>query len=254
MKMFAFSESALTPTMKPRDVCKMYSPAFVSFGILIDPLAASMEQYPDDRCEIGAVPYRRFSLVLDERLRILATMPFGEHADHVRQLTQFLETLPAIAHDIPAAPVLIVPRVFDFKFCRVLIEYYESHCGEVSGLMQDEDGLTVHKVDYSHKRRRDQEILDESLRKTAKYRIHDCVVPEIQKAFQFRATRIERYIVACYDSATGGQFHAHRDNTTKGTAHRKFAVSLNLNSEFDGGNLRFPEFGAQTYKAPQGLA
>ena len=84
-------------------------------------------------------------------------------------------------------------------------------------------------------------------------RIHDRLVPEIFKAFQFKATRIERYIVACYEAETGGHFRAHRDNTTKGTAHRRFAVSLVLNTgEFEGGNLRFPEFGRQTYCPPAG--
>ena len=50
--------------------------------------------------------------------------------------------------------------------------------------------------------------------------------PQIERAFQFRATRIERQIVACDDSAERGFFRAHRDNTTQGTAHRRFAVSL----------------------------
>jgi hypothetical protein len=191
--------------------------------------------------------------VLDERLRVLASFPFGDATNHVRQLTDFLKSLPPVASDTPA-PILIVPRVFDSHFCRLLIEYYESHGGEESGYMSEEEGMTVEKVDFGHKRRRDQDILDESLRTSAMHRIHDCLVPEIQKAFQFRATRIERYIVACYDSVTGGHFNPHRDNRTKGTAHRRFAVSLNLNSEFDGGNLRFPEFGRQTYKAPVGGA
>ena len=71
---------------------------------------------------------------------------------------------------------------------------------------------------------------------------------------QFQATRIERYVVACYDSATSGHFHSHRDNMTKGTAHRRFAVSLNLNADFQGGNLRFPEFGKRNYRAPVGGA
>jgi predicted 2-oxoglutarate/Fe(II)-dependent dioxygenase YbiX len=87
------------------------------------------------------------------------------------------------------------------------------------------------------------------------FRIHDRLAPEILKAFQFHATRIERHIVACYDSGTGGYFRPHRDNTTKGTAHRRFAVSLNLNTgEYEGGLLRFPEFGWQTYLAPVGGA
>lgn len=87
------------------------------------------------------------------------------------------------------------------------------------------------------------------------YRIHDRLTPEIAKAFQFCATRIERHIVACYDSHSGGFFKPHRDNTTKGTAHRRFAVSLNLNTgEYEGGKLRFPEFGKRTYEAPAGDA
>jgi predicted 2-oxoglutarate/Fe(II)-dependent dioxygenase YbiX len=31
-------------------------------------------------------------------------------------------------------------------------------------------------------------------------------------------------------------------------------VSLNLNAEFEGGNLRFPEFGRRTFKPPVGGA
>ena len=50
-------------------------------------------------------------------------------------------------------------------------------------------------------------------------------------------------------------FRAHRDNTTAGSAHRRFACTINLNAEdYDGGELRFPEFGPQTYRAPTGGA
>jgi predicted 2-oxoglutarate/Fe(II)-dependent dioxygenase YbiX len=78
----------------------------------------------------------------------------------------------------------------------------------------------------------------------------------IQRAFQFDPTRIERWLVACYNGdGEGGHFRAHRDNTTKGTAHRKFAVTINLNAEdYDGGDLRFPEFGRRLYRAPTGGA
>ncbi|HEX7623591.1 MAG TPA: 2OG-Fe(II) oxygenase, partial [Anaeromyxobacteraceae bacterium] len=73
--------------------------------------------------------------------------------------------------------------------------------------------------------------------------------------YQFQVTRIERYMVACYDAADGGYFRAHRDNETLGTAHRKFACSINLNAEeFEGGDLRFPEFGPRTYRPPTGGA
>jgi predicted 2-oxoglutarate/Fe(II)-dependent dioxygenase YbiX len=52
----------------------------------------------------------------------------------------------------------------------------------------------------------------------------------------------------------GGHFRAHRDNTTKGTAHRRFALSLNLNDDFEGGELSFPEYGPRSYKMPAGCA
>ena len=76
----------------------------------------------------------------------------------------------------------------------------------------------------------------------------------MQRTFQFEPTRIERYIVAAYDAEPGGYFNPHRDNTTKGTAHRRFAVTINLNDDYEGGDLRFPEFGARTYRAPKGGA
>lgn len=86
-------------------------------------------------------------------------------------------------------------------------------------------------------------------------RIHDRLVPEIEKAYQFKATRMERYIVACYYGTQNAHFRAHRDNTTKGTAHRKFAVSLVLNTgEFDGGFVWFPEYGRQMFAPPAGGA
>lgn len=65
---------------------------------------------------------------------------------------------------------------------------------------------------------------------------------------------MERYIVACYAAEDGGHFNAHRDNTTKGTAHRRFAVSISLNSDFEGGEIVFPEYGPKGYKPPPGGA
>lgn len=121
--------------------------------------------------------------------------------------------------------------------------------------MRDVDGGTVGVIDYGHKRRNDCNINDEKLRRACMHRIHDRLGPELHKAFQFRATRMERYIVACYDADVGGHFRPHRDNTTKGTAHRRFAVSLFLNpGEYDGGFLRFPEFGPGLFSAPLGGA
>jgi predicted 2-oxoglutarate/Fe(II)-dependent dioxygenase YbiX len=50
------------------------------------------------------------------------------------------------------------------------------------------------------------------------------------------------------------QHQPRRDNTTRGTAHRRFALSVNLNDGFDGGELCLPEYGSRTYKPPAGCA
>ncbi|WP_292156875.1 2OG-Fe(II) oxygenase [Brevundimonas sp.] len=65
---------------------------------------------------------------------------------------------------------------------------------------------------------------------------------------------MERYLVACYDATDQAHFRPHRDNTTSGTAHRRFAVSINLNADFEGGEVGFPEYGPQTYRPPVGGA
>jgi predicted 2-oxoglutarate/Fe(II)-dependent dioxygenase YbiX len=105
------------------------------------------------------------------------------------------------------------------------------------------------------KRRRDVTITDPAFRSELVNTLARRLVPEIAKVFQFKVTRLERYMVACYDAAEGGYFRAHRDNETIATRHRKFAVSINLNAEaFEGGDLRFPEFGPRTYRPPTGGA
>ena len=207
--------------------------------------------------DIAGASYRRHTLVLDPRLRVVAALPFDASPEsHVPRVLKVLDALPPIGQPTiatPQAPILVVPRVFEPELCRTLIRYYDERGGNESGFMRERDGITVAVHDYSHKRRRDQEIEDQRLRDACMFRISDRLAPEIQKAFQFRATRIERYIVACYDANVGGHFRAHRDNTTKGTAHRRFAVSLHLNTgEYEGGQLRFPEFGPQLYTAPVG--
>jgi peroxiredoxin/predicted 2-oxoglutarate/Fe(II)-dependent dioxygenase YbiX len=203
--------------------------------------------------------YRPLTLLLDPRLRVLATWPVltspETHAERVIGELTASPPVPGPHPAAPQAPVLVVPRVFEPEFCRQLIALYERHGGSDSGFMRDVDGKTVGVVDHGFKRRRDYEISEQPVRTTAMHRIHDRLAPEIHKAFQFRATRMERYLVACYDAQTGGHFHAHRDNTTRGTAHRRFACSINLNAEeFEGGDLRFPEFGRQTYRPPTGGA
>jgi len=201
---------------------------------------------------------RPHTLVLDLRLRVVAVVPLDGSPGHADRVVGIVAAQPPVGPATFAtvqAPVLVVPRLFEPELCRALIAYYDERGGYASGFMREVGGKTVGHNDPGFKKRRDQDVEDEPLRLACVHRIHDRLVPEIHKAYQFKATRIERHIVACYDAADGGFFRAHRDNTTKGTAHRRFAVSINLNTgEYEGGCLRFPEFGPQLYVPPAGGA
>jgi predicted 2-oxoglutarate/Fe(II)-dependent dioxygenase YbiX len=151
-------------------------------------------------------------------------------------------------------PILVLPNVFEPEFCQHLVGLYVTHGGEESGFMREVGGKTVPVHDHSHKRRRDYTIDDQELILATQRRIMRRVNPEIEKVHCFKPTRMERYIVSCYAAEDGGHFRAHRDNTTRGTAHRRFAVSINLNSDFDGGEVSFPEYGPRSFKAPPGGA
>jgi peroxiredoxin/predicted 2-oxoglutarate/Fe(II)-dependent dioxygenase YbiX len=206
--------------------------------------------------------YQGFTLVLDPLLRVIAHVPHDDVQRCQEAVARVLWSLPAVAEyagTTMTAPVLILPRVFEPEFCKELVRQYQQHGGSDSGFMREVGGKTVGILDHQFKRRQDfsfdlQPEL-ESLRSAARARIVRRLVPEVAKAFQFGVTRMERYVVACYDGSSGGFFRPHRDNTTPGTAHRRFACTINLNADdYEGGDLRFPEFGPQTYRAPTGGA
>ena len=150
--------------------------------------------------------------------------------------------------------MLQLADVFEPELCRALIDVYESKGGEDSGFMRERDGKTVLVVDHNHKRRRDCIVQDQKLIATLQERVRRRIVPEVAKAHAFQVTRMERYLVGCYTAEDRGHFRPHRDNTTKGTAHRRFAVTINLNSAFEGGELSFPEYGPRSFKPPPGAA
>lgn len=204
----------------------------------------------------GSNAFRRLWVLLDPTLRVLEIRAL-ESAAEVGTLIAAVEALPPPAHYAGGetfAPVLRLNNVFEPELCRTLIALYEATGGEESGFMRETDGKTVLAYDHAHKRRRDCLVEDPALVQAIQDRVRRRLVPEIQKAFQFTVTRMERYLVGCYTAEDGGHFRAHRDNTTKGTAHRRFAVTINLNSEFEGGELSFPEYGPRSFKPPVGGA
>ncbi|MDK4735073.1 2OG-Fe(II) oxygenase [Rhizobium sp. CNPSo 3490] len=120
--------------------------------------------------------------------------------------------------------------------------------------MREVDGKTVEVKDHGDKRRKDHDIQEKDIIAETQGRFMRRIVPEMQKLHQFTVIRTERYIVSCYAAEDKAHFRPHRDNTTKGTAHRRFAPSVNLNDDFDGGEVSFPEYGSRSFKAPAGGA
>lgn len=191
-------------------------------------------------------------LLLDPALRVVGVWPL----DQASIALSTLDAAPAPHQHAGAAPVLIAPHVFEPDFCTRLITYYRDRGGMASGItQQDLDGRTFVARDDNFKRRSDCLVEDTALRDAIMQRIYWRLAPMIERAFMWRPTRMERYLVARYAAEGGGFFKPHRDNTTHGTAHRRFAVTINLNAnEYEGGDLRFPEFGSRTYRAPTGGA
>ncbi len=201
--------------------------------------------------------YRPRWILMSPDLRITAVVPFRQDGSDGAEVFDRLAAMPTpgtLAGMSVHAPILMLPDVFELALCADLIARYEAHGGEISGFMREVSGKTVPVHDRGHKVRRDFNIEDEGLMRALQQRVVRRIVPMIARAHQFHVTRMERYIVACYAAEDGGHFNAHRDNTTKGTAHRRFAVSINLNDDFDGGEVGFAEYGPRRYKAPAGGA
>ncbi|MDF0555107.1 2OG-Fe(II) oxygenase [Kamptonema sp. UHCC 0994] len=208
--------------------------------------------------ETTGIQYAPCTFVLNENLQILNRFSMGDPAQHAEQVLRFFKALPPVEEARPAtrhAPVLVIPNVLDKAFCRSLIDFYQAEGGSPSGFMRQIDGKTVGLLDDSFKKRQDVFIQEPKLQQKLSDAIVRRVCPEVEKAFQFKITRFERYLVGCYDADSGGYFRSHRDNTSKGTLHRRFAMTLNLNvGEYTGGYLRFPEYGPNGYRAETGSA
>jgi predicted 2-oxoglutarate/Fe(II)-dependent dioxygenase YbiX len=189
-------------------------------------------------------------VILDPMLRVVDVAPLDE-AD--RMLAR-LSGSPQPSEPSQPAPILTLAHVFEPALCAHLIDSFERGGGKDSGFMQDISGRSVENFDNSWKRRRDFHLTDAGLIANLRARIGRRICPEIKKAFQMRPTRIERDLVACYDAETGGHFGPHRDDTGLSVAHRRFAVSINLNADFEGGEISFPEYTPQTFKAAPGTA
>ena len=191
-------------------------------------------------------------LILDPALRVMGRVQLA-NAPMVFNFLGRLKSPGEHAGTRLHAPVLIAPRVFEPELCQRLIALHQADGGRFTGVMRDQGERTVAVMDEL-KKRRDVLVQDAGLQAELKDRLEGRLFPLMERALTFKATHIERYVVSCYDAADRAVFHPHRDSTTQGTAHRRFACSINLNDGFEGGDLRFGEYGPATYRPPVGGA
>lgn len=152
------------------------------------------------------------------------------------------------------APVISIPRVLDPEFCRSLIDIWlnDHDEGKVSAAV---DGRPAGLLNFDMKRRLDHIIERPSpLYSEISKKIGAVISPELFKAFQFEKARTEAFYIARYNDDRRDFFAAHRDNNSPSTSKRKFAISIELNDDYEGGGLRFPEFANHHYRARAGGA
>ncbi len=169
-----------------------------------------------------------------------------------------LATLPEASPPAPlrrgGAPVLLIPDILEPDFIHALLDHWDKGEKAADRVASASDHAGVGMV-AGIKRRADVFLDDRALYEGFHRRIERRVLPELWRAFRFRAASFEAPRIGCYDAAVAGAFGAHRDNRTPFTAHRRFAMSLNLNTgAYDGGRLRFGEFGPEEYEPEAGGA
>jgi len=210
--------------------------------------------------DTGADAADGFAIVVcDVSRRVMKISPNVTDPDPAQAVLDFLESLPerparSLSH---FAPVLYVPGVFEPDFCRALVAMFEAGQPQRSGVYQQsgELGQSGHHVDLSEKARTDVLVTDPGLLQGINRRLGKRIQPEVDKAFSRRISGAEQYKIVRYDAAESGHFTAHRDNVLERHLHRRFAITLNLNTdEYDGGELAFPEYGADLYKPGTGDA
>lgn len=219
-----------------------------------DPAATAGTYFDPQRMLPGLFGFDAPAIVaLSPAFRLEAVLPDGAFAE-AAALAGTHAAAPVQVLGPGMAPALIVPDVLEPPLIDRLIAYWHGGDKLKDGVSHGK-GATNVSVRSDFKRRADVLIAEQALFLAVKDRILTRVAPMMQRAFGFEVASMEALRIGCYDAADAGFFRRHRDNATKFTAQRKFAMSLNLNTgAYEGGRLTFPEFGRTAYDAPAGGA
>src|SRR5471032_419856 len=204
----------------------------------------------------GQTVMRTRVVVLDANQRVAATFD-------TRPLVAAAEAIGALADSVrsnggagqviatPMAPVLVLPRVFEPDFCAQVIGLWQKGDHQDTGVCSRYGNVGVAEL----KRTEDYMVSQPMMQKAISDRLAFRIGPELIKAFAFdRQFTFDAHVVLSYSADGQHFFGAHRDNGAPTTADRAFAVSLNLNDDFEGGELVFPEYAGVKVSPPTGAA
>jgi predicted 2-oxoglutarate/Fe(II)-dependent dioxygenase YbiX len=191
-------------------------------------------------------PDQRVAATFDSRPLLAAAEQIGGLADAVRSTGD-----AGLVVRSAAAPVLVLPRVFEPEFCSQVIRLWHKGDHKDSGVSSRYGNVGMQDL----KRTEDYMVTEPMMQKAISDRIAYRIGPELVKVFAYdREFTFDAHVVLSYSAEGRHFFAAHRDNGAPTTADRSFAVSLNLNDDFDGGELTFPEYSGLRVSPPAGGA
>ena len=190
-------------------------------------------------------------MVTDPNSRLLAELPLMSKGLLPEVSKYVAENLDSLKAGFP--PVLLVPRALDPEWCEKLMDLWAGD-NRQSGHYAQQDGKFIEVHDASIKVRRDHGISDPKLQQELINILSKRVFPEVAKALANDLRYFEELKICRYDGETSGHFRPHRDNLAQAAAHRRFAMTLCLNEDYEGGKLRFPEYSHAPIKPRAGEA
>lgn len=207
----------------------------------------------DPEGKIALLPPGRAGIfLLDANQRVLG-LASPDHPDQA--LPQAVERMGLwrrwrANNPLASAPVLQIPELIPADLCRRLSAAWaqQHHEGSVSS------GGTKNFYDASKKRNQEHVVNDRGLLQEVTLYLIRRLGPELAKVFAYHLPyRFENFVILGYEVERQDFFGLHRDRY-RPEHPRRFAMSLNLNDDYEGGTLRFPEYSDQLYRPPIGGA
>ena len=230
-------------------------PDTIGFSIIAVAHSAP-ESEPMGRSELFtfAEPIAERVIGTREGLALVDRMGRLRQIDTLANLEGLLDKAEEIeaASQLAFAPVLVLEDVLESELCDRLLDYWSKEPKIENAVAANQGGNRSENTEF--KRRADVVLKHKRLLEEVTTRINTRVLPEIYQVMRTQILDSEAFRIGCYESSDLGGFRRHRDNKTKHTSHRSFAMSMNLNSptEYEGGQVVFPEYGDRLYQPGKG--